>query len=117
MNQWPLWARLQHQSIGGMIVAENGRSGAMKFRVFLWAFAGFLVAAGWAVYAAATFPDLIQAKPLVWNLALLTQPIAWASMHFSFPASMYLVFTTNAVAYALVGLIIGSLRRRLSHAR
>ena len=89
----------------------------MKFRIFLWAFAGFLVAAGWAFYAAATFPDLIQAKPLVWNLALLTQPLAWASMHLNFPASMYLVFATNALAYALVGLMVESLRRQFSHAR
>jgi hypothetical protein len=59
----------------------------------------------------------MQAKPLVWNLALLTQPIAWASLHFNFPASIYLVFATNALAYALVGLIIESLRRQLSHAR
>ncbi len=89
----------------------------MKFRVFQWAFAGFLVAAGWAFYALATFPDSIQAKPLVWNLALLTQPIAWASMHFNFPASIYLVFATNAGAYALLGLIVESLRRQLRHAR
>ncbi len=89
----------------------------MKFRIFLWAFAGFLVAAGWAFYAAATFPDLIQAKPLVWNLALLTQPIAWASMHFNFPASMYLVFLSNVFSYALLGLMVESLRRQLSHAR
>ena len=88
----------------------------MKFRIFLWAFAGFLVAAGWAFYAAATFPDLIQAKPLVWNLALLTQPVAWASMHFNFPASIYLVFGSNVLSYALVGLIVESLRRQLSHA-
>ena len=89
----------------------------MKFRVFQWAFAGFLVAAGWAFYALATFPDSIQAKPLVCNLALLTQPIAWASMHFNFPASIYLVFATNAGAYALLGLIVESLRRQLRHAR
>jgi hypothetical protein len=89
----------------------------MKFRIFLWSFAGFLVAAGWAFYAAATFPDLIQAKPLLWNLALLTQPIALASLHFNFPASIYLVFVSNAIAYALLGLIVESLRRQLSHAR
>ncbi len=89
----------------------------MKFRIFLWAFAGFLVAAGWAFYAAATFPDLIQAKPLVWNLALLTQPIALASLHFNFPASIYLVFLSNVFSYALLGLMVESLRRQLSHAR
>jgi hypothetical protein len=100
-----------------MIVPGNGRSSAMKFRIIWWAFAGFLVAAGWAFYAAATFPEVIsRANPLVWNLALLTQPLAWASIHFNFPASIYLVFASNAVAYALVGLIIESLRQQLSQA-
>ncbi|HKU23421.1 MAG TPA: hypothetical protein VJQ50_20585 [Terriglobales bacterium] len=89
----------------------------MKFRIFLWAMAGFLVAAGWAFYAAATFPDLIQAKPLVWNLALLTQPLAFASMRFHFPASIYWVLITNAASYALLGLIVESLRRQLLHAK
>lgn len=100
-----------------MISPEHTGSGAMKLRIALWAIAGFLVAAGWAFYAAATFPDLIQAKPLVWNLALLTQPLAFASMHFNFPASIYWVLTTNAASYALVGLIVESLRRQLRHAR
>ena len=89
----------------------------MKFRIFLWAMAGFLAAAGWAFYAAATFPDLIQFKPLVWNLALLTQPLAFASMRFHFPASIYWVLITNAASYALVGLIVESLRRQLLHAK
>jgi hypothetical protein len=101
-----------------MIVSENDRSGAMKFRIFLWAFAGFLVAAGWGFYTATTFPEVIsRANPLLWNLALLTQPLAWASMHFNFPASIYLVFVSNAVAYALVGLIVEGLRGQLNHAR
>ncbi len=90
----------------------------MKFRIAVWAMAGFLIAAGWAVYALATFPSPITpAQPLVWNLALLTQPIAYASFHFNFAASMYLVFVSNAVTYALLGLIVESLRRQLSHAR
>jgi hypothetical protein len=89
----------------------------VKFRVFLWAFAGFLVAAGWAFYAAATFPEAIsRANPLVWNLALLTQPLAFASLHYNFPASIYWVFVTNAVSYALVGLIVETVRRQLHHA-
>jgi hypothetical protein len=97
-------------------LSRERQEAAVKFRIFLWAFAGFLVAAGWAFYAAATFPDLIQAKPLVWNLALLTQPLAFASMHFNFPASIYWVLITNAVSYALVGLIVETLRRQLHHA-
>lgn len=90
----------------------------MKFRIAVWAMVGFLIAAGWAVYALATFPSPITpAQPLVWNLALLTQPIAYASFHFHFPASMYLVFVSNAVTYALFGLIFESLRRQLGHTR
>ena len=90
----------------------------MKLRIFLWAFAGFLIAAGWAFYASATFPSPITpAQPLVWNLALLTQPMAFASFHFHFPASIYLVFATNAVAYALLGLMVENLRRQLCHPR
>ena len=87
----------------------------MKFRIFLWAMAGFLVAAGWAFYAAATFPDLIQAKPLVWTFALLTQPIALASWHFHFPVSIYWVFVANATSYALLGLIVETVRQQLHH--
>ncbi len=90
----------------------------MKFRIAVWAMVGFLIAAGWAVYALASFPSPITpAQPLVWNLALLTQPIAYASFHFHFPASIYLVFVSNAVSYAMLGLIVESLRRQLSHAR
>lgn len=90
----------------------------MRFRIAMWATAGFLVAAGWAFYAAATFPETIsRANPLVWNLALLTQPLALASMHFNFPASIYWVVLTNAAAYALVGLLVESLRRQLRHAK
>ena len=89
----------------------------MKFRIAVWGFAGFLVAAGWAFYAAATFPDLIQAKPLVWVLALMTQPIALASWHLHFPVSLYWVLVINAATYALLGLIVESLRRQLAHAK
>ncbi len=90
----------------------------MKFRVAVWAMVGLLIAAGWAVYALATFPSPITpAQPLVWNLALLTQPMAFASFHFNFPASIYLVFVSNAVTYALLGLMVETLRRQLGHNR
>lgn len=90
----------------------------MKFRLAMWAMVGFLVAAGWAFYATATFPQAIsRANPLVWNLAVATQPLALASMHFNFPASMYWVFVTNAAAYAVLGLLVESLRRQLRPAK
>lgn len=100
-----------------MIASEKGRCEAMKFRIGVWAFVGFLVAAGWAFYASATFPDLLQTKPVVWNLALLTQPIALASFQFHFPVSLYWVLVVNAATYALLGLLAEVLRRQLHHAR
>lgn len=89
----------------------------MRFRIAMWAMVGLAVAAGWALYAYATFPDLIQAKPLLWNLALLTQPVALASMSFHFPVSIYWVFLANAVTYAILGLMVETVRRQSSHAK
>jgi len=110
--------RLRTGGIGGMITLEVIGRVPMKFRIGMWAIAGFLVAAAWAIYALASFPSPITpAQPLVWNLALLTQPIAYASFHFHFPASIYLVFVSNAAIYALLGLIVETLRRQLVHAK
>jgi hypothetical protein len=89
----------------------------MKLRIIVWAAVGFLVAASWAIYATATFPSPITpAQPLVWNLALITQPIAFASFYFHFPISLYWVLVVNAATYALVGLIVAALRRQLHRA-
>lgn len=86
----------------------------MKLRIACWASAGFLVAIGWALYAIATFPSPITpAQPFVWNFALVTQPIAFASWRFHFPVSIYWVLVTNAATYALLGLIVESLHRQL----
>jgi hypothetical protein len=83
-------------------------------RIARWAFAGFVIAAAWAVYAVITFPSPITpAQPLVWNLALLTQPIAFASFKFHFPVSLSWVLTANAATYALLGLLVEALRRQL----
>jgi hypothetical protein len=35
----------------------------MKYRIAMWASAGFLVAGYWAVYAFATMPTMLFAKP------------------------------------------------------
>jgi hypothetical protein len=89
----------------------------MKYRIALWAVAGLVVAAGWGLYAVATFPSPINpATPVVWNLALITQPIAFASWRLHFPVSIYVVLLANAATYAMVGLIIEILRRQLHHA-
>jgi hypothetical protein len=89
----------------------------MKFRIALWAGLGFLVAVGWAVYSFSANPSSITpTKPIVWNLALLTQPIALASVHYRFGVSVNWVILANTLTYGLIGLIAETMRRKLRHA-
>jgi hypothetical protein len=83
----------------------------MKYRIARWASAGFLVAAFWALYFFRTAPIPIQAEPIAGTLAQLTCPIAFASFHFHFPIGVYWVLLANAATYALIGLIVETLRR------
>ena len=87
----------------------------MKYRIALWASAGFLVAGCWALYAYAMFPDTSERMRDVWTLVSLTCPIAIAGKHFAI--SLYWVLVANAVTYALVGLIAETLRRQFRHAK
>jgi hypothetical protein len=86
----------------------------MKYRIFIWAGAGFLVAGFWALFALATFPSTNERLRDVWSLVCLTCPIAIAGRHY--PISLYEVLAANTVMYALVGLIAETLRRQLKHA-
>jgi hypothetical protein len=84
----------------------------MKYRIALWAAAGFLVASGWAVYflvASKSFPI----EPTVSGLLRLTCPIAIVGSHY--PVSLYLALAANVATYALVGLVVETLRRQLNH--
>jgi hypothetical protein len=87
----------------------------MKFRVAMWAGAGFAVAGFWALFAYATFPDTSQRMRDLWTLISLTCPVAIAGRHY--PISLYEVLAANTVTYALIGLILETLRRQLHHAR
>jgi hypothetical protein len=89
----------------------------MKFRIAMLAGLGFLVAVGWAVYSFSANPSPITpTKPIVWNLALLTQPIALASVRFRFGVSVNWVIFANTLTYGLIGLIAETVRRKLRHA-
>ena len=79
----------------------------MKNRIAMWAGVGFLVAACWALYAFATAPLTNERMRDVWILACVTCPIILAS---HFPLSLYWVLAANAATYALVGLIVETLR-------
>jgi len=81
----------------------------------LWASAGFLVAGFWALFAIATFPSTSERMREVWPLVSLTCPVAIAGMRY--PISLYETLAANAVTYALVALVVETLRRQLDHAK
>jgi len=88
----------------------------MKRRIGLWTGVGLLVAVGWALYAYFTFPSLIQEDPIVWNLALWSQPIVLAGFRLHFGMGLYWVLLANALTYGLIGLIVETVRQKLHHA-
>jgi hypothetical protein len=102
------------EEIGETIEPENSRSGSMKYRIVMWASAGFLVAGCWALYALATTPPVMTSADPMMNLVRLTCPIALLSFY---PIRLYWVLLANAATYALVGLVVETLRQRLNHAR
>jgi len=78
----------------------------------MWATAGFLVASGWAVYFLAASKDH-PTEPIVSTLLRLTCPVAIVGAHY--PVSLYSALAANVATYALVGLVVEILRRRLNH--
>jgi hypothetical protein len=87
----------------------------MRNRIAMWASAGFLVASFWALFAFATFPSTSERMRDVWGLVSLTCPVAIAGRHYAI--SVYEALAANAVTYALVGLIVETLRHRVHHAK
>lgn len=85
----------------------------MKYRIAIWAGAGFLIAGFWALYALATTPPALTSGDPTMTLVRLTCPIALFS---SYPISVYWVLPTNAATYALVGMVVETLRRQRKHA-
>jgi hypothetical protein len=84
----------------------------MKYRIAIWAFAGFLVASGWAVYLLVRSKDHLI-EPIVSTLIRLTCPVAALGSHY--PVSLYSALLANVATYALVGLGVETLRRQLSY--
>jgi hypothetical protein len=80
----------------------------MRYRIAMWALAGFLVAAFWALFAIATFPSTSERMRDVWVLISLTCPIAIAGLHH--PISLYVTLAVNALSYALIGLFVERIR-------
>ena len=82
----------------------------MKYRIAVWAAAGFLIASAWAVYFFARNKDL-PIEPIVSVLIRLSCPIAIVGFHY--PVSLYSTLAANVATYALVGLMVETLRRQL----
>jgi hypothetical protein len=94
----------------------------LSYRIALWAGAGLVVVGCWQLYFLATFPlPMTAATPILWTLARLTCPIAALGAYFHFGVGLDWVLAANAATYALVGLIVetlrGTLRRPLHPAR
>jgi hypothetical protein len=84
----------------------------VKYRIAVWATAGFLVASAWAIYfLVASKGQLTQ--PIVSTLIQLTCPIAIVGAHY--PVSLYSTLLANVVTYALIGLVVETLRRQFNH--
>ena len=84
----------------------------MKLRIAAWAAGGFLVASGWALYFFLKDKDL-PIGALVSALLQITCPIAIVGMHY--PVSIYSSLAANVATYAVVGLLVETLRRQLGH--
>lgn len=87
----------------------------MKYRIALWASAGFLVAGFWALFAFASGPSASEQLREVWPLVTLTCPIAIVGMHHA--VSLYEAVAANTLFYTLTGVIVETLRRQLHQAR
>lgn len=77
----------------------------------MWAGIGAMAAAAWGLYFA-TADKAIPIGPIVYTLARLTQPVVAIGLYFfDFPLGLNSVIAINAATYALVGLIVETIRQ------
>jgi hypothetical protein len=83
----------------------------MKRRIAIWACAGFLVACFWTAYSFATAPDyetsLTASERVIRGIAYLTCPTLLTGLYF------YWLLLGNTLTYALIGLGVEAMRRKL----
>ncbi len=85
----------------------------MKYRIAMWATAGFMIAVWWAIVAVIVDPTVITSNPIAWTFARLTCPLMLAGSYFHFGVRLPWVLLSNAAVFGLVGLTVESLRQRL----
>ena len=69
-----------------------------------------------AVFLPAVPCPITPAEPILWNMALLTQPVVLVGFRFHFSIGVYSAFLANTVTYALIGLIAETMRQKLRQA-
>jgi hypothetical protein len=80
-------------------------------RIVMWATAGFIVAVGWGFYFANANKDE-PIGPTINALTSLTVPlVAVVARYGDFPIGVRTAVVANAATYALIGLILGIIRR------
>jgi hypothetical protein len=87
----------------------------VRSRIAWWATAGFLVASGWAVFFLMISKNPQPIGPIMSSPVRLSCPIAIIGSHY--PISVYSALAANVAIYALVGLLVETLRRRLSQSK
>lgn len=89
----------------------------MKRRIAVWAAVGLLVAVAWWIYALAWAPTPItMTGPIVWTLLRFTCPVIILGTYLHVGISLFWVLVANTATYALIGLIVESLRWRVGPA-
>jgi hypothetical protein len=97
---------LEFEGFGGMIGAYL-RGGDMKLRLAIWSVLGALVVIVWRVYISVTLSNPLGAGGVGRALVYLTCPISIASQH---PQGFYFVLVVNAITYAMVGVVVETMR-------
>jgi hypothetical protein len=80
---------------------------SVLIRIATWTSAGFIVSVGWGLYF--TNAKGIPIGPIIYTLARLTQPTAAFALYLNLASSLGLTWV--AVTYALLGLIVETVRR------
>ena len=84
----------------------------LLIRIAVWASAGFSVSLAWGIYFASAAKS-IPIEPTVYALAMLTQPAAAILLYLrpNSPLSLTWVIAANAVTYAVLGLLVETIRQ------
>lgn len=80
----------------------------MKSRIAIWAILGALVVVAWRIYLSATLSNPLGTGGVARALAYLTCPISMAGRHV---LGFYSVLIINAATYALIGIVVETMRR------